>query len=104
MEVFNMVEYKTYEVDKYEAYKGYGPYNGNRSYVKSESWRSPKRQWDRIVHFVCTGCGKPLSRYETVNKLAFCLDCREVLFPETIGPKEALQRKVREVKRKGDYL
>ena len=94
-----MDEYETYEVEK-----GMEPYDGNRPYGKSENWRSAKRQWDRIVCIVCTGCGKPLSRYENLNRMAFCLDCREVLFPETIGPREALRRKVREVKRGGDYL
>ena len=56
------------------------------------TWRSNKRQWDKIICTVCTGCGKPLGRYENLNRLAFCLACREVLFPETVPPRKPYGR------------
>ena len=60
---------------------------------KPKNWRSPNRQWDRIIRTVCTGCGRPLGRYENENKLAFCYQCRRILFPETMPSKESWQRK-----------
>jgi len=54
--------------------------NGRRP----KGWRSPHRQWDYIVCTVCLGCGKPLGRYENMKRLAFCENCREILYPETV--------------------
>jgi hypothetical protein len=49
--------------------------------------RSKDRQWDAIICTVCAGCGKPLGSYENQNRLAYCFDCRRILFPETIHPR-----------------
>ena len=61
----------------------------NRSYSarqrRPKTWRSKDRQWDYIICTICVGCGKPLSRYENLNRLAYCFDCRRILFPETIA-------------------
>jgi hypothetical protein len=52
-------------------------------------WRAKDRQWDAIICTVCVGCGKPLGRYENLNRLAYCFDCRRILFPETINVSES---------------
>lgn len=57
------------------------------------NWRSPSRQWDRIICRICTGCGKRLGRYENRKNLAFCYNCREILFPESVTPKEAWRKR-----------
>jgi len=61
--------------------------NGSRGAFsrRQRPWRSESRQWDCIVRVVCLGCGNTLGRYERINRLAFCFNCRDVLFPETIG-------------------
>jgi len=69
-----------------EAY--YNQRNSDRE-RKLKTWRSTNRQWDYILCIVCTGCGKPLGRYENLNRLAFCHSCREILFPETVAPRES---------------
>ena len=63
--------------------------------VRSERsrFRSPDRRWDRILWFVCAGCGKPLGKYETEKKLSYCYECREILFPETIRPIESWRKR-----------
>jgi len=53
---------------------------------RDQNWRSPHRQWDRIICRVCAGCGKQLGRYENRKNLAFCYSCREILFSDTITP------------------
>lgn len=50
-------------------------------------WRSPERRFDRVLWRICLGCGRPLGRYEDLNDLAYCYDCRRVLFPGTTGQK-----------------
>ena len=62
--------------------------NSNRE-RNLKTWRSTNRQWDYIICIPCVGCGKPLGRYENLNRLAFCHSCREILFPETINPRES---------------
>ena len=49
------------------------------------------RLWDRIICKVCLGCGQKLSRYEHKLPYAFCFECRDVLFPETVTAKELWQ-------------
>ena len=61
--------------------------------VEPSKWRSPDRQWDRIINKVCSGCGKRLGRYENKNDLAFCYECREILFPETIPDRKAFMKR-----------
>lgn len=63
--------------------------------IKSEkaAYRSPNRRWDLILWVLCGGCGKPLSKYETRKKLSYCYECREVLFPETIRPRESWRKR-----------
>ena len=56
-------------------------------------WRSPGRQWDRIINKVCSGCGKRLGRYENKNDLAFCYECREILFPESIPARKTFKKR-----------
>ena len=48
------------------------------------SLRPYNGRWDYIVCRLCVGCGKPLGRYENLNRLAYCRNCREILFPETV--------------------
>lgn len=62
--------------------------------IKKVPWRSPTRQWDRIIGRVCTGCGKRLGEYEYKNNLAFCYECRRILFPETISSRESFNKKL----------
>ena len=80
---------KMYEPKKtIETYNGYySPYQ-----KRTKAWRSTNRLWDKIICMICTGCGKPLGRYENLNRLAFCLECREVLFPETVRPRKPYWR------------
>jgi len=80
-------------MDKYEMYKvkkAIDQCNGSHSTYerRPKTWRSKHRQWDRIICTVCVGCGKPLGRYENLNRLAYCFDCRRILFPETIPSQE----------------
>ena len=56
------------------------------------TFRSYDRKWDYIVCTLCTGCGKPLGRYENLNRLAFCRNCRALLFPETVSPEHSIDR------------
>ena len=79
MEVFHMDKYEMYEVEK-----AIRAYSANKPHERPSNWRSENRQWDYIICTVCTGCGKPLSRYENHKGLAFCFSCREILFPETV--------------------
>lgn len=58
-------------------------------YRSPASWRAKDRQWDAIICTVCVGCGKPLGRYENLNRLAYCFDCRMILFPETINASQS---------------
>jgi hypothetical protein len=91
MEVFRMDKY--YEMDEVrnaiEAVNGrYEVYQQRPQY-----WRLKSRQWDYLIRVVCAGCGKPLSRYETVNDFAHCSSCRMVLFPETVTPEEEFKKR-----------
>ena len=60
---------------------------------KPPPWRSPHRQWDKIICRICAGCGKRLGRYENTKNLAFFYECREILFPESIPARESFKRK-----------
>jgi hypothetical protein len=42
-------------------------------------------------------CGKSLGRYELENRLAFCFNCRKMMFPET-APIRAWEAKKTEKK------
>jgi hypothetical protein len=83
MEVFHM---NTYEI--YNRRKADRAFNGGNRAFKRRTFprRSFGGQWDYIVRAVCLGCGRTLGRYENLHRLAFCYNCRKVLFPETIGP------------------
>ena len=60
---------------------------GQQSYQGQPTrYRSPYRKWDRILYKACGGCGKPLGRFENRNQLAFCYECRQILFPDTMTP------------------
>ena len=83
-------------MDEYDMmYKATEAHNGRpESYrIAPQSWRSANRQWDSIVCTVCTGCGRPLGKHENLKRLAFCLECRKILFPETVSPKESLRKR-----------
>ena len=54
-----------------------------------ETWRSTNRQWDYIICIACAGCGKALSKYDNIRGFAFCHNCREILFPDTVNPHES---------------
>ena len=77
-------------MDKYKIYDDIKATEGHKCDDHSiyerrdKNWRSGHRQWDYIICTVCTGCGKPLTRYENLRGLAFCVSCREILFPETV--------------------
>lgn len=67
------------------------PYNSSRyrSFTRTRGGsRSRGGQWDYMVRAVCIRCKKTLTRYELLNGLAFCFNCRRVLFPETIETHE----------------
>jgi len=55
--------------------------------------RSENRQWDKVICVVCTGCAKPLGQYENREGLAFCYECRDVLFPELGSLKESWRKR-----------
>ena len=55
--------------------------------------RPPSRQWDRVICKLCGGCGKRLGRYENAKNLAFCYECREILFPESTPARELFRGK-----------
>jgi hypothetical protein len=61
--------------------------------AEPSKWRSPNRQWDRIINKVCSGCGKRLGRYENKNNLAYCFECREILFPESIPARKSFRKR-----------
>lgn len=73
-----------YEICERE--RGPGPRNRGQNHrgKMPKNWRSSSRQWEYLVCTVCAGCGKPLGRYENLNRLAYCKSCREILFPETV--------------------
>jgi hypothetical protein len=89
MEVFIMYKSKMDEV--IEAINRLQP----RYYIveKKETFPSESRQWDRIIGKVCTGCGAALGRYEHENRFAFCLECRTILFPETVNRDETHRKR-----------
>ena len=70
--------------------KGYDGYRPRPVYCRSKD-----RQWDYIIRRVCTGCGKPLNRYDTRKGHAYCLQCRQNLFPETVNPYEFYSHRFR---------
>ena len=60
--------------------------NGYESYKSQPGYLHSKyRQWDYIINKICTGCKKPISRYDTLEGYAFCSQCRRILFPETVN-------------------
>jgi hypothetical protein len=59
--------------------------NNSRYKRRPANWRSSRRMWDYVLCKVCTGCGKPLSRYDVLKGYAFCYPCRRNFFPETIS-------------------
>ena len=77
-------------MDKYkinEIIKGVGVcYKDTYSQQKAgyEYRRSKNRKWDRIICVLCVGCGKPLSKYDNLNRHAYCIGCRKILFPRLL--------------------
>jgi len=61
--------------------------------AEMSKFQSPNRHWDRIINKVCSGCGKRLGRYENKNDLAFCYECREILFPESIPARKTFKKR-----------
>jgi hypothetical protein len=80
-------------VNAIEAAKENYPIPESSCRKKPSKWRSPHKQWDRIVCKVCGGCGKRLGRYENTNNLAFCYECREILFPESVKARKSVSEK-----------
>jgi len=80
-------------MDKYEAvYIGNKPeraFNkGNRAFKRRGfSRRSSGGQRGCVVRTVCFGCGRTLGRYENLRGLAWCYNCRRILFPDTVKRK-----------------
>ena len=72
--------------EKYQIESAVKAFRTDYSIEKAETQphRSVSRQWDRIIRFVCGGCGGTLGRYEVNKHLAFCFHCRRFLFPETV--------------------
>jgi len=61
---------------------------------KPRGSRSYERRWDHVVRAICSGCGKTLSLTEGQRGLAFCYDCRRVLFPETLPSKKSYRKEL----------
>ena len=97
---------KMYEIIRaIEAIQGnYYAYNSRPKIYRSKNWRSENRMWDYIICRVCTGCGKPLGKYEYQKNLAFCYQCREILFPESVTPHEAFHNRHTHSRSKGHSL
>jgi hypothetical protein len=68
--------------------------------MRADTWRSNNRQWDYIIR-VCTGCGDPLRRYENQKGYAFCLSCRQALFPETVNPRKSFGKRIHHLRSRG---
>ena len=73
--------------DMYEVKRAVEKYNRASDHAKGRpaNWRSSHRMWDYVICKVCTGCGKPLKRYDLLKGYAFCFPCRLAFFPETIS-------------------
>jgi len=76
-----------YESKLYEVIEAIEACQGNYKVYKNQpkTWHSDNRKWDYIIR-VCTGCSDPLSQYDNQKGHAFCLSCRQALFPETVNP------------------
>ena len=72
--------------------------------LRLESWSAEDRMWDYIICRVCTGCGKPLEKYEYQNNLAFCYQCRKILFPNSVSPHETFHNRRTYFESKGHSL
>ena len=90
----------------YEVKSAIEGYNRNCSGYKEKPayWRAVHRQWDYIIGRVCTGCGKPLSRYDTLKGYAFCFHCRQILFPETVKAHKSYGKRFRHPRARGHSL
>ena len=77
--------------------------NGNYNLYGKNPSTGPykKKQWDKIICVLCTGCRKPLGKLENRKRLVYCSECREILFPETISPEETLHNMRRYSKWRG---
>ena len=97
-------------MDKYKIYDDIKATEGHKCDDHSiyerrdKNWRSRNRQWDYIICTVCTGCGKPLSRYENLRGLAFCVSCREILFPETVTRYKSRSQRFPYARPRGQFL
>jgi hypothetical protein len=102
MEVLPMSEYDAkYELDKAIEVCRNGYYEDCQ--LRPTTWRTKNRQWDRVICTVCTGCGKPLSRYDELKKHAYCPECRDILFPEVGSAREPFKRTLFYRRTKGDF-
>ena len=77
-------------MDEYKTHKGGKGFDSRASYERA--FHSGAYKWDYIARIICIGCGKTLSDYDNLHGFAMCLNCRKVLFPETIH-RDALPRK-----------
>jgi hypothetical protein len=64
--------------------------------------RSQSRQRDYIIR-VCTGCKDTLSQHDSQKGHAFCLSCREALFPESIKPRKSFAKRFRYFPSRGHF-
>ena len=60
-------------------------------------------RWDFMVRAVCNGCGRTLSQHELRKGLAYCFNCRKVLFSETIPAYEPVRRQNRYPRPRGQW-
>ena len=72
--------------------------------LRSKNWRSEDRLWDYIICRVCTGCGKPLGKHEYQKNLAFCYQCRKILFPDSVTPDEAFHNRHTHFRSEGHFI
>jgi len=90
MEVFDMDRYEKRQIRQaIEAVNG-----TQRYYEPRPSSPGPRGgRWDKVIRVVCLGCAKTLGRYELLHGLAFCFECRRVLFPETVYANKSARNK-----------
>jgi hypothetical protein len=80
-----------------------GGYSGYRINKKQpDTLRSNNRKWASIIR-ICSGCADPLRGYDTQRGYAFCISCREVLFPETVNQHKSVDKKYHQFRSRGHF-